>query len=86
VIYREAPTLLEELADATLAGTRKGYIAELATVPLLIVDDLCMRKLAHTAAEDRGNAARQLYLRRDHYEGRAGGRRFTEVHAQASAI
>jgi hypothetical protein len=65
VIYREAPTLLEELADATLAGTRKGYIAELATVPLLIVDDLCMRKLAHTAAEDRGNAARQLYLRRD---------------------
>lgn len=48
VIYREAHTLLEELGDATLAGTRKDYLAELATVPLLIVDDLGMRKLPHT--------------------------------------
>src|SRR5688500_2622696 len=52
VIYREAHTLLEELADATLAGTRKDYLTELATVPLLIIDDLGMRKLPHTAAED----------------------------------
>jgi len=52
VIYREAHTLLEELADATLDGTRKIYLAELAAVPLLIVDDLGMRKLPHTAAED----------------------------------
>lgn len=27
-------------------------MTELATVPLLIIDDLGMRKLAHTAAED----------------------------------
>ena len=46
------PTLLEELAEATLAGTRKAFLTELATVPLLIIDDLGMRKLAHTAAED----------------------------------
>jgi DNA replication protein DnaC len=46
VIYREAHTLLEELAEATLAGTRKDYLTELATVPLLIIDDLGMRKLA----------------------------------------
>ena len=52
VLYREAHTLLEELAEATLAGTRKDYLAELATVPLLIIDDLGMRKLPHTAAED----------------------------------
>jgi DNA replication protein DnaC len=52
VIYREAHTLLEELAEATLAGTRKDYLAEMATVPLLIIDDLGMRKLGHTAAED----------------------------------
>ena len=52
VLYREAHTLLEELADATLDGTRKAYFADLATVPLLIVDDLGMRKLPHTAAED----------------------------------
>ena len=52
VLYREAHTLLEELTDATLAGTRKEYFADLVTVPLLIIDDLGMRKLAHTAAED----------------------------------
>ena len=52
VVYREAHTLLEELADATLDGTRKAYLADLAAVPLLIIDDLGMRKLPHTAAED----------------------------------
>ena len=52
VLYREAHTLLEELADATLDGTRKAYLADLAAVPLLIIDDLGMRKLPHTAAED----------------------------------
>jgi len=52
VLYREAHTLLEERADATLDGTRKRYLAELTAVPLLIIDDLGMRKLPHTAAED----------------------------------
>lgn len=52
VIYREAHTLLEEIADASLDGTRKDLLADLATAPLLIVDDLGMRKLPHTAAED----------------------------------
>ena len=52
VIYREAHTFLEELAEATLADTRKDYLAELTRVPLLIIDDLGMRKLPHTAAED----------------------------------
>jgi DNA replication protein DnaC len=52
VLYREAHALLEELADATVDGTRKEYMADLAAVPLLIIDDLGMRKLPHTAAED----------------------------------
>lgn len=52
VWYREAHQLIEDLADATLAGTRKAFLAEVATIPLLIVDDLGMRKLPHTAAED----------------------------------
>ncbi|MBA3541227.1 MAG: ATP-binding protein [Deltaproteobacteria bacterium] len=52
VLYREAHVLLEELADAQLAGERKLYIERLATVPLLIIDDLGMRKLPATAAED----------------------------------
>jgi len=52
VCYREAHGLQEDLADATLAGTRKALVADLTTVPLLIIDDLGMRKLPHTAAED----------------------------------
>ena len=52
VRYRETHTLLEEITDATLDGTRKAYLTELAAVPLVIIDDLGMRKLPHTAAED----------------------------------
>ena len=52
VLYREAHVLLEDLAEAQLAGTRKATLAQFTTVPLLIIDDLGMRKLPHTAAED----------------------------------
>jgi DNA replication protein DnaC len=52
VLYREAHGLLEELADAQLEGTRKAYLAHVTTIPLLIIDDLGMRKLPQTAAED----------------------------------
>jgi len=52
VIYREAHILIEELADATLDGSRKAFYEDLTSVPLLIIDDLGMRKLPHTAAED----------------------------------
>src|SRR5438128_738534 len=44
--------LVEDLAEAQLAGTRKDYVAFVTTVPLLIIDDLGMRKLPPTAAED----------------------------------
>jgi DNA replication protein DnaC len=52
VTYREAHTLLEDIAEAAVDGTRKALVADLTTVPLLIIDDLGMRKLPHTAAED----------------------------------
>lgn len=52
VLYREAHVLLDELADAVVEGRRKPFIAELAAVPLLIIDDFGMRKLPLTAAED----------------------------------
>ena len=52
VTYREAHVLLEDLAQATLEGTRGDRLADLALVPLLIVDDLGMRKLPASAAED----------------------------------
>src|SRR5688572_1257188 len=50
VAYREAHVLLEEIADASLDGQRKEHMHEMSTVPLLIIDDLGMRKLPHTTA------------------------------------
>jgi DNA replication protein DnaC len=52
VLYRETHTLLDELADATLDGSRKEFIEGMVAMPLLIIDDLGMRKLPLTAAED----------------------------------
>ena len=52
VLYREAHVLLEELADAVVDGTRKDHMSHCAEVPLLIIDDIGMRKLPPTAAED----------------------------------
>jgi DNA replication protein DnaC len=52
VLYRETHTLLAELAEASLDGTRKQRMELLSTIPLLIIDDLGMRKLPTTAAED----------------------------------
>jgi DNA replication protein DnaC len=63
VLYREAHVLLEELAEATLDGTRKDRFTELATVPLLIIDDLGMRKLPSTAAEDMLELVMRRYER-----------------------
>lgn len=52
VLYRETHTLLDQIAEATIDGSRKQHMELLATVPLLIIDDLGMRKLPSTAAED----------------------------------
>jgi len=52
VLYRATHHLLEELAEATIDDTRKQRMDFLASVPLLILDDLGMRKLPLTAAED----------------------------------
>ena len=52
VIYRETHALLAVIAAATIDGTRKECMENLATVPLLIIDDMGMRKLPPTAAEE----------------------------------
>jgi DNA replication protein DnaC len=52
VLYRETHTLINDIADAALDGMRKEHMELLSTVPLLVIDDLGMRKLPATAAED----------------------------------
>jgi len=63
VLYREAHALLEELADATLDGKRKEHMELLTTVPLLVIDDLGMRKLPLTAAEELLEIIKRRYER-----------------------
>jgi DNA replication protein DnaC len=52
VLYREAHALFEELVLAAAVGERANAIAVYSEIPLLIVDDLGMRKLPAAAAED----------------------------------
>jgi DNA replication protein DnaC len=52
VLYRETHKLLDDLAEATIDGTRKECMELFVSVPLLIIDDPGMRKLPMTAAED----------------------------------
>jgi chromosomal replication initiation ATPase DnaA len=52
VLYRETHTLLDELAETRIDGTRKEHMDLLVSVLLLIIDDLGMRKLPMTSAED----------------------------------
>jgi DNA replication protein DnaC len=52
VLYREAHVLFEDLLLAGATGERGATIAMYSDIPLLIVDDLGMRKLPGNAAED----------------------------------
>ena len=63
VLYRETHVLLDELADANIDGTRKQYMTELASVPLLIIDDLGIRTLPLTAAQDLLEIVMRRYQR-----------------------
>ncbi len=52
VLYREAHVLFEDLLLASATGERSETIAIYSDIPLLIIDDLGMRKLPGNAAED----------------------------------
>jgi DNA replication protein DnaC len=52
VLYREAHVLFEDLLLAGATGNRSVAIATYSEIPLLIIDDLGMRKLPASAAED----------------------------------
>jgi len=52
VLYREAHQLFEELVLADATDERSDLVATLAEIPFLIIDDLGMRKLPASAAED----------------------------------
>jgi DNA replication protein DnaC len=50
--YRSAFDLVQDMAEAEATGTRKEMIANLCKVDLLVLEDLGMKHLPPTAAED----------------------------------
>jgi len=51
-LYRSAFDLAQDMAEASATGTRKELIAHLCKVDLLVLEDLGMKRLPPTAAED----------------------------------
>ncbi len=51
-LYRSAFDLAQDLAEAEATGTRPELIRKLTRVDLLVIEDLGMRRLPATAAED----------------------------------
>ena len=67
VLYREAHVLLEELAESRdRRASARSTMELLSTVPLLVIDDLGMRKLPATAAEDLLELMMRRYERDEH--------------------
>src|SRR5712691_10475977 len=50
--YRSAFDLVEDMAEAAATGIRKQFVHQLTAVDLLVIEDLGMRRLPPTAAED----------------------------------
>lgn len=50
--YRSAFDLAEDLAEAAATGARKELVQQLTRVDLLVIEDLGMRRLPGSAAED----------------------------------
>jgi DNA replication protein DnaC len=51
-LYRSAFDLSQDMAEAEATGTRKEIVAQLCKVELLVIEDLGMKHLPSTAAED----------------------------------
>ena len=76
VLYREAHMLLEEIAEATIDGTRKEHMELLATVPLLIIDDLGNAQAsAHSGRRTAGDRDAPLRTHQHHGDLEPPGRR-----------
>jgi len=51
-LYHSAFDLVQDMAEAEATGTRKDLVDDLCKVDLLILEDVGMKKLPPTAAED----------------------------------
>jgi DNA replication protein DnaC len=63
VLYREAHQLFEDLVIAAATGERTTTVTSLSEVPLLVIDDLGMRKLPGSSAEDLLEVVMRRYER-----------------------
>jgi DNA replication protein DnaC len=51
VLYREAHSLFEDIAQATALGSKSKFFSALSSCDLLVIDDLALRKLPPHAGE-----------------------------------
>lgn len=63
VHYRSAFDLVQDFAGAEATGTRKQLVHDLTRVDLLAIEDLGMRQLPHSAAEDLLEIVTRRYKR-----------------------
>lgn len=61
VVYREAHVLLEELHQARQLGELAQYRAPLISAPLLIIDDLFLRRLPNSAGDELADILMSRY-------------------------
>lgn len=61
--YRSAFDFLEDIAEATATGRRREFIAEISRIPLLAIEDLGLRQVPATAAEDLLEVLHRRYQR-----------------------
>lgn len=62
-LYRSAFDLAQDLAEAEATGTRRELVGRLCKVDLLVIEDLGMRRLPPTAAEDLLEVVTRRYER-----------------------
>lgn len=63
VHYRSAFDLVQDFAEADATGTRTRLVHDLCRVDLLVIEDLGMRQLPHSAAEDLLEVVTRRYER-----------------------
>jgi DNA replication protein DnaC len=64
VLYREAHTLIEDLIEARELGERRKFRTLLDKTELLVIDDLFLRKLPASAADELADVLMSRYEKR----------------------
>jgi hypothetical protein len=85
-LYPETPKLLDDFAEATIDATRRECVERYVSVPLLIIDNLGMRKSPMTAAEHLLEIVMRRYGRASTSLVESTGRRMGQLLGDSAAV